>query len=94
MRSSVIHAREARERRALAQPRERLRLAAALAPAVEHALEQLVLGDARQHLHAATAIGSGPEPHEVQLARVADPRRTMQRSVRGLAPPQPDVVLA
>jgi hypothetical protein len=83
-----------RERRALAQPRERPRLTAALAPAGEHALQQLALGDARQHLHAATALGSRPQPHQVQLAGVADPRRAMQRSVDVLAPPQPDVVLA
>jgi hypothetical protein len=57
-------------------------------------LEQLALGDAREHLHAAAALRRGPQAHEVQLTRVADPRRAVQRAVDVLAPPQPDVELA
>jgi len=40
------------------------------------------------------ALGRRPQAHEVQLARVADPRRAVQRAVGGLAPPQADVELA
>jgi hypothetical protein len=56
-------------------------------------LEQLALGDARENLHATAAVGRGPEAHEIQLTRVADPCRAMQRAVDLLAPPQPDVEL-
>jgi hypothetical protein len=57
-------------------------------------LEQLALGDAREHLHAATAVRHRPQAHEVQLTRVAHPRRAVQRTIDILAPPQPDVELA
>jgi hypothetical protein len=68
-------------------------LSAALAPTVEHALQQLAVLDPRQHLHVPAAVGRRPQAHEVQLARVADPRGAVQRAILGLAPPKPDVEL-
>jgi len=92
--SRAIPAREASERGSLAQPLQRQRLAAALAPAVEHALEQLAIFDQRQHLDAPATLGRRPQAHQIQLARVADPRRAVQRPVGVLAPPQSHVELA
>lgn len=71
-----------------------MRLTAALAPAVQNGAQQLATLDARQQLHAPAAGGGRTEAHEVELARVADPRGAMQRAVHVLAPPQPDVQLA
>jgi hypothetical protein len=61
---------------------------------VQRALQQLAVLDSREHLDAPSAVGGWAEAHEVQLARVADPRGAVQRTVEVLTPPQPDVELA
>ncbi|MGO9321460.1 MAG: hypothetical protein ACLQBY_11755 [Solirubrobacteraceae bacterium] len=90
----AIRARGEPERGTLAQPLQRPRLTAALAPAVQHAIQQRAVLDPAQHLHQPAAVGGGAETHEVQLACVADPRGAVQRAVDVLAPPQPHVELA
>jgi hypothetical protein len=64
-----------------------------LAPAVQHAVQQRAVLNPRQYLHEPTAVSNRTEAHEVQLARIADPSGAVQRAVRVLAPPQPNVEL-
>lgn len=82
------------ERSALAQPAQRVRLAAALAPARQQLLQLPAVAYGGEHLDLSAAAVGGSEPHEVELTRVADPGGTVKRPFRALAPPQPDVALA
>jgi hypothetical protein len=70
-----------------------VQLTAALAPAIQNTVQQLTILDLRQHLHRPAAGVGRTEAHEVQLARVADPRGAVQRVVDLLPPPQADVEL-
>jgi hypothetical protein len=70
-----------------------VQLTAALAPASKNPVQQLTVLNPRQHLHGPAADVGRTEAHEVQLARVADPRRAMQRVVDALPPPQAHIEL-
>jgi hypothetical protein len=91
---SASRVRSKAERGPLAQPAQRARLTAALAPARQHFVQLLAVGHSGQHLNLSTAIVDGTEPHQIQLARVADPRRSVKRPVSLLAPPKPYITLA
>lgn len=91
---SVIRVRGEPERGSLAQPAQRAGLAAALTPTVQRRLQALAVLDCAQDLNAPAALRRGAQAHQVQLTRVADPRRAVQRAIAVLAPPQAHVELA
>jgi hypothetical protein len=76
------------------QPRQRAELTATLPPASQHLLEPLSAARPCEHLHVPSALGGRTRAHEVELARVLNPGRSVQRTILILPPAQPDVLLA
>jgi len=57
-------------------------------------IDLLAVSERRQYLDPPAALLDRTQADEIQLARVADPCGTVQRVIRPLSPPQPDIALA